>query len=418
MRKGADGRAEAATAAAAETVARRSYGKLIAILAARSRDVAGAEDALADAFAAALAGWPLTGVPRSPEAWLLTAARRKLIDAARRQRSGDAAGEQLAVLGDLLAVAGEAAALPDRRLGLLFACTHPAIDESARAPLMLQAVLGLDAATIAGAFLASPAAMGKRLVRAKEKIRQAGIPFRVPEADELAGRLDFVLDAIYATFAEGWSDPAGTDVQRRDLTDEALYLARLLAALLPQAAEALGLLALLLHAEARRTARRTAAGDYVPLARQDAALWNQALIDEAEALLHRAGTLGAIGRYQLEAALQSAHVDRVRRRTMNWDAVVRLYNALLLLTGSPVVRLNRALAVAERDGPRTALALVDDLAGDARLAQYQPYWAARADLLARTGAKAASDRAYEVAIGLEKDAAVRRFLEQRRAALG
>lgn len=234
MREGAGGRAEADTAAAAATVARRSYGKLIAILAARSRDVAGADDALADAFAAALAGWPLNGVPRNPEAWLLTAARRKLIDAARRQRSGEAAGEQLAVLGNLLADAGEAATLPDRRLGLLFACTHPAIDEAARAPLMLQAVLGLDAATIAGAFLASPAAMGKRLVRAKETIRQAGIPFRVPEADELAGRLDFVLDAIYATFAEGWADPAGTEVQRRDLTDEALYLARLLAALLPQ----------------------------------------------------------------------------------------------------------------------------------------------------------------------------------------
>ena len=297
----------------ADAVARRSYGKLVAFIAARSRDVAAAEDALADAFAAALADWPERGVPRNPEAWLLTTARRKLIDFQRRRQTAKAAAPELERATELLASApdeeGDDMQIPDQRLALMFACTHPAIDASVRAPLILQTVLGFDAAMIASAFLASPAAMGQRLVRAKTKIKQAGIPLRVPERDELAERLDAVLAAIYAAFAEGWQDPAGTEPARRELAEEALYLGRLVTELLPDEPEAFGLLALMLYADARRHARRTQDGDYVPLAEQDADLWDDALIEEAEALLVRASELRSPGRYQLEAALQSAHVN-------------------------------------------------------------------------------------------------------------
>lgn len=401
----------------ADAVARHSYGKLVAFLAARTRDMAAAEDALSEAFAAALAEWPRNGCPANPEGWLLTVARRKLIDVDRRRSSREAAVGYLQLLAEGLDAATAEADIPDHRLALLFTCAHPAIEAGIRAPLMLQVVLGLDAKTIASAFLTSPEAMGKRLVRAKTKIRQAGIPFRIPERDELADRLGAVLDAIYASFAEGWTDPGGTDVARRDLTAEALFLARLVAGLLPREPEALGLLAFLLHAEARRPARRNTEGAYVPLAEQDPALWDGAMIAEAEELLRRASTLGAIGRYQLEAALQSAHVDRRRTGRANWEAVVHLYDALSALTGSPVVAINRALALAELQGAGAALAALREVAADARLAGYQPYWAARAELLSRTGAHGEAGQAYEIAIGLERDPAVRQFLQRRQAAL-
>jgi predicted RNA polymerase sigma factor len=278
-------------------------------------------------------------------------------------------------------------------------------------------VLGLDAKTIASAFLMSPAAMGKRLGRAKQRIRQAGIPFRIPEREELAGRLDAVLEAIYATFAEGWSDPGGTDLARRELTGEALFLARLVVELIPEEAEALGLLALMLHAEARRRARRNADGEYVQLAKQDSKLWDWQMIGEAEDLLRRASGLGSIGRYQLEAALQSAHVERCRTGQDNWLEVVQLYDALVEVAGSPVVAINRALAIAEVRGATDGLAAMPEACGDSRLTEYQPYWAARAELLAKTGAHGEARRAYEIAIGLERDASVRRFLQQRQAAL-
>jgi RNA polymerase sigma-70 factor (ECF subfamily) len=401
----------------ADAVARGSYGKLVAFLAARTRDVAAAEDALSEAFASALSDWPRRGCPSNPEAWLLTVARRKMVDVARRRSTGEAATGQLQVIAEGLEAAAAGAEIPDRRLALMFTCAHPAIEKGVRAPLMLQVVVGLDAKTIASAFLMSPAAMGKRLGRAKNKIREAGVPFRIPEREELPGRLDTVLDAIYAAFAEGWTDPGGTDVARRDLTEEALFLARLVAELLPEAPEALGLLALMLHAEARRRARRNGDGDYVPLADQDPALWDWRMIEEAEALLRRAGTLGSIGRYQLEGALQSAHVHRRRTGHANWGEVAQLYDALSALTGSPVVAINRALAIAELQGARSALEALDGVAADERLAEYQPYWATRAELLARTGAHGEARRAYEIAIGLERDPAVRRFLQRRRSAL-
>ncbi len=398
-------------------MARRSYGKLVAFLAARTRDVAAAEDALSEAFAAALADWPTSGCPSNPEGWLLTVARRKLIDVARKRNRADLVAGELQILTESFDAASVEAEIPDRRLALMFACAHPAIEVGIRAPLMLQTVLGLDAKTIASAFLVSPTTMGKRLVRAKDKIRQAGIPFRIPEREELSERLDTVLDAIYAAFSEGWTSPGGTDPSHRDLTDEALFLARLLCELLPDAPEGLGLFALMLHAEARRGARRNEAGEYVPLAEQNTEHWDWRMIQDAESLLRRAGGIGSPGRYQLEAALQSAHTFRRHSGQSNWASVTQLYNALFAMTGSPVVQVNRALAVAETHGAAAGLALIEQLAADVRLVDYQPYWAARAELLARAGSHAESRSAYDIAIGLERDPAVRRFLQRRQSAL-
>ncbi|MEM5450746.1 RNA polymerase sigma factor [Paraburkholderia guartelaensis] len=408
--------ADAAAHPIAEAVARRSYGKLVALLAMRTRDVAAAEDALADAFAAALTDWPEQGCPASPEAWLLTVARRRAIDGARHRHVGDAVVNQLAILAEEIDEC-EPGALPDRRLALLFACTHPALEAAIRTPLMLQVVLGLEAKTIASAFLMSPAAMSKRLVRAKTKIREAGIPFSVPEREELPGRLDSVLEAVYAVYAEGWTDPVGGDTERRDLADEALYLAQLLVELLPEEPETLGLLALMLFAQARRDARRDAAGDYVPLSAQDPATWNAPMIDAANVLLRRANALNSIGRFQLEAALQSAHVHRCRSHCPNWDEIVQLYDGLLAIAASPVIAVNRALALAERDGPQAALDALAPYADDPRLTDYQPYWAARANLLSRAGATTEALDAYDLAIGLERDPAVRRFLQRKKLEL-
>jgi RNA polymerase sigma-70 factor (ECF subfamily) len=411
-------RGDASAREAAEAVARRSYGKLVALLASRTRDVAGAEDALAEAFASALVDWPKNGVPRTPEAWLLTVARRRLIDATRRRQSAEDGARHVKLMAEELeaAAAGESD-VPDERLALMFACAHPALDPAIRAPLILQTILGFDAAAIGSAFLVSPATMSQRLVRAKHKIRAAGIPLQVPEGAGLAERLPPVLEAIYAAFAEGWSDPAGSDERRRNLADEGIWLGRLVASLLRDEPEALGLLSLMLHAQARRRARRDEQGEYVPLPEQDPERWDAALIDEADALLARASALPGAGRYQLEAAVQSAHAVRRKSGCSDWDAISRIYDALLAMTGSPVVAVNRAVAIAETRGPAAGLEALASLAGDRRLAEYQPYWAARAGLLARTGQADAADEAYERAIGLERDPAVRRFLSRRRAEL-
>lgn len=413
MRQGGDD-----ARAVAEAAARHGYGKLVAFLAARTGDVAGAEDALSDAFAAALVEWPASGIPAKPEAWLSVVARRKLVDSGRRRQHRDAVAPALCLIVEELEAANSAADIPDDRLRLMFACAHPAIDARIRAPLMLQAILGFDAAAIASAFLIAPAAMGQRLVRAKSKIREAGIPFRVPDPSELHERLDAVLAAIYAVFAEGWSDPAGAEARQRGLAEEGIWLGRLVVSLLPDEPEALGLLALMLHSEARRGARRDAEGNYVPLAEQDVSRWDAALNDEAEALLLRAGAMGSLGRYQIEAAVQSAHIARRRTGRTDWVAIERLYDSLLAITGSPVVAVNRAVAIAANRGPEAGLAALDDVAGNPQLADYQSYWAARAELLAQTGAIGAAKIAYGKAIGLESDPAVRRFLQRRCAALG
>jgi RNA polymerase sigma-70 factor (ECF subfamily) len=403
----------------AEAVARRSYGKLVALLAASSRDVAAAEDALADAFAEALANWPTHGVPDNPEGWLLAVARRKSIDAVRRRQTADRAEGHIRLVAEEMEMTAslEDVEIPDRRLALMFACAHPAIDPAIRAPLILQTILGLDAAAIASAFLVAPATMGQRLSRAKAKIGAAGIPFRVPEQLELAARLDAVLAAIYAAFTEGWSDPAGGDNRAGNLAGEAIWLGRLIAALLPDEPEALGLLALMLHAEARRQARRDDAGRYVPLAEQDTALWSSAMIEEAEALLRSASAMERPGRYQLEAAVQSAHAARRRGGRTDWDAIALLYAALFDLTGSPVVAVNRAVALGEAEGPEAGLAALPAPDAHARLPDYQPYWAARAELLARNGRPEEAAGSYDRAIGLEADPAVRSFLQDRRRRL-
>jgi len=425
--------------AAAEAVAVRSRGKLVAYLASRFGDVAAAEDALSEAFAAALTAWPEKGCPDNPEAWLLTAARRKLIDHLRRNRESSSDDEPEQLADAMIAAADDG--FPDRRLALLFACAHPAIDPAIRAPLMLQVVLGLEATQIASAFLVSPAAMAQRLVRAKAKIREAGIPFRIPEPEELRDRLESVLDSIYAGFAEGWADATGTDPARRELAGEAIFLGRLLTQLLPDEPEAWGLLALMLYAEARRPARRTAGGEFVPLRSQDKTLWDWAMIEEAEAALDSASRPSnhssnhytshstnqsanralsraksramRIGRYQLEAAIQSAHVEGARTGSVSWAAVVTLYDALAQLTSSPVAFINRALAVAELEGPQAGLAALETAGVDQRVESYQPYWAARANLLGRTGSTDAARHAYQIAIGLESDPAVREYLLRR-----
>lgn len=395
---------------AAEAVALRSRGKLIAYLAARFGDVASAEDAMSEAFTSALTVWPKQGCPDNPEGWLLTAARRKLIDQIRRNRESSSEDE-LEQLADAM-IADAEDTFPDRRLALLFACSHPAIDPAVRAPLMLQVVLGLDAAQIASAFLVSPAAMAQRMVRAKTKIREAGIPFRIPEHNELPDRLESVLDSIYAGFAEGWMDATGADPARRELAGEAIFLGRMLTQLLPDEPEAWGLLALMLYAEARKQARRTAEGEFIPLSGQNKMLWDWELIKEAEAALHHASRCKRIGRYQLEAAIQSAHVEGARTGSVSWASVVSLYDALAQLTSSPVALVNRALAVAELSGPEAGLAAVVVADADRRLESYQPYWAAQANLLSRTRSYDAARHAYQVAIGLEQDPAVREYLRR------
>ncbi len=402
--------------AAAERAARESYGRLVASVAKRTGDVAEAEDALSEAFAAALKDWPRTGAPENPEAWLLTVARRKAADAGRKRRTGAEAEPRLLLMTQELEAVNTAREIPDERLALMFACAHPAIEESVRAPLILQTVLGFDAGAIASAFLVSPAAMGQRLVRAKSKIKQAGVPFRLPDRADMGERLEAVAGAVYAAFAEGWTDPEGADTRRRNLAEEAIWLGRVLAHLLPDEPEALGLLALMLHADARRAARRDTNGGYVPLADQDTARWDTAMVDEAETLIRRASAMRRPGRYQLEAAVQSAHAVRRLTGRADWPAIVTLYEALYVLTASPVVALNRAVALAEVEGPGAALRELDALESAAFTA-YQPYWAARAALLARAGWPDDAATAYDRAIGLETDDAVRRFLLAKRDAL-
>lgn len=396
----------------AERVARESYGKLVAYLAAASRDVAAAEDALADAFAAALGTWAKRGVPANPEGWLYAAAKRRLIDAARHRAVVlDAEPRVAAAVEEIEDAMREDADIPDRRLGLLFACAHPVIDPGVRTALMLQTVLGFNADRIAAAFMVEPQAMGQRLVRAKRKIRDAGVSFEIPSPDEWPARIGPVLDAIYAAYAEGWRDVDGSEGAHRLFAEEAIWLGRVLVAQAPQDAEALGLLALMLHLEARRSARRSADGAYVSLKDQDVSLWDEALILDAETLLFRAVGLRMIGRFQLEAAIQSAHAARRRSGVTDWRAVVGLYDALAALTDSPVVHLNRAAALAEAGDPEGALNVCEALV--ATLGDYQPWWALRAHLLGLVGRDDEARVAYAEAIAREDDSAVIRFLKEK-----
>lgn len=400
---------------AVEQVARDSYGRLVAFLAARSQDVAAAEDALGDAFQAALKTWPQSGVPEKPEAWLLAAARRRLIDSARHARvQANARPALIALADEAKNLAGTDIMFPDERLKLLFICAHPAIDAAARTPLMLQTVLGLDAARIGSAFLVQPSAMGQRLTRAKRKIRDAGIAFQLPEADELPPRLDAVLDAIYAAYGSGWDDVAGADSRRKGLAVEAISLGRLLLRLKPGEPEVHGLLALMLHYEARRDARRTVSGNYVPLSEQDVTRWSRPMIEEADTLLAAAEQLGRVGRFQLEAAIQSVHARRALTGRTDWEVVTLLYEGLVRLAPTIGSLVGRAAAVAEARGAAVGWALLEAIPGEA-IKSYQPYWAVAAHLLKRLERFEEASAAYDRAIGLCEDPAMREFLGQRAA---
>ncbi|WP_062478470.1 RNA polymerase sigma factor [Variovorax boronicumulans] len=395
---------------AAERAARESYGRLLAILSARTHDIAASEDALADAFARALERWPADGVPVQPDAWLLSVARHRKLDAWRHSRVQDDATQTLLLLaGEMDEADPDAATVPDERLRLLFVCAHPAIDAAARAPLMLQTVLGLDAARMAGAFLTSPSALGQRLVRAKARIRAAGIPFEYPQARDLPHRLRDVLDGIYAAYGTGWDDVDGADALPRGLTTEAIDLGRILCRLLPAEPEPLGLLALMLFCEARTTARRTEAGAYVPLDQQDITRWDHALLAEAEHHLRIASAMQSLGPYQLEAAIQSAHCERRAGAPVPPEVLVSLYEGLLALRPSIGAQVSLACALANARGPEIGLRALDAIPSD-EVASYQPFWAARAHLLAAGGARVAARQAYDRAIGLSSNGAVRAYL--------
>jgi RNA polymerase sigma-70 factor (ECF subfamily) len=398
--------------AAAERAARESYGRLLAFLSARSRDVAAVEDALADAFRNALDTWPELGVPREPEAWLLTAARRRLIDQRRHERVRDQAASALFLAAqEAQERASEGAEFPDERLKLLFICAHPAIDAGARTPLMLQTVLGLDAARIASAFLVRPSAMGQRLSRAKAKIRDAQIPFQVPEAKQLPARLDAVLAAIYAAYGRGWDDIAGLDPRATGLAKEAIQLGRMLVQLAPCEPEVLGLLALMLHCEARHAARRDANGAYVPLMQQDTSRWSVSAIEEAERLLRQAWAAGQVGRFQLEAAIQSAHASGARTGRTDWESIALLYEGLVMLSPTIGALVGRAAAVGEARGAQAGFRVLQAIPR-AEVANYQPYWAVAAHLLERQGQNEQAAEALELAIGLCEDPGMREFLRR------
>src|SRR6516164_2786604 len=394
-----------------ERVARESYGRLVAYLVSHTRDVASAEDAFGNALVSALKHWPRDGVPQNPEAWLLKAARHSLIDAIRHQRVVLESEPTLKFLTEQ-SESTLSTEFPDERLKLLFVCAHPAIDPAMHTPLMLQTILGVDAARIAQAFLIAPKTMGQRLFRAKTKIRSGGIPFEIPQECDLPERLDAVLEAIYAAFGIGWDDMVGADQRGRDLAEEAIWLARVLLQLLPGEAEIQGLLALMLHCEGRRPARRGPEGRYIPLSEQDPKQWSLPLIEEAERHLAEAFKHGRSGKFQLEAAIQSVHAERAHTGRTAWAAIALFYEQLVRISPALGTRAGYAAAVAEARGPEAGLAVLDTIDLE-EISSFQPYWAVRAHLLQRLGKTSEASDAYDRAIGLAEDPAVRKFLLQK-----
>lgn len=371
--------------------------------------MASAEDALSEAFFAALRIWPERGVPSHPEAWLLAAAKRRLIDLRRREDTRVRSEEVLIQAMNLAQEEVDAGHdFPDERLKLLFICGHPAIDASIRTPLMLQTVLGMNADCIASAFLASPAAMGQRLVRAKAKIRDARIPFQVPSLEEIPERLAFVLNAIYAAFNASFG-LAGQEAGHEGFAKEAIYLSRMLLELAPKEPEVSGLLSLMLFVHSRERARRTPDGTFVPLNRQDAGKWSVPLIQEAETLLREASSLGRPGRFQIEAAIQSVHAQRAFIGRTHWFMIEGFYRILRVYTDAVGARIGHAVAIAQVRGPEEGLAELDAIP-EHLVVNHQPYWVARGHLQRRLGNSALSTRAYQRAVGLTEDPAVRNFL--------
>ena len=397
---------------AVESVARESYGRLVAFLSARTRDVAGAEDALADALIAALTTWSRDGIPKNPQAWLLTTARNRLTDHARHQQVRAQSAPTLEIIAGEFHESADIDVIPDERLKLLFVCAHPAIDPDMHTPLMLQTVLGLDAVEIGRTFLVSPQAMGQRLVRAKKKIRQTRIAFEIPEANQLPQRLEAVLNAIYAAYGSSWEDAAGADPRSRGLAEEAIWLARVLRDQISDEPEVRGLLALMLHCEARRPARRDA-GRFIPLSEQNPREWITPMIEEAETELAAAAPRLRLGRFQLEAAIQSVHAERARTGFTNWNAIAVFYDQLAQLSPTLGGAVARAAAHAEISGAAAGMALLEAI--DPRsVVSYQPYWAVRAHLLQQLHRTHDAEEAFDRAIGLAEDDAVRSFLLEKK----
>ena len=398
---------------AVDDILHTSYGRLVAFLASITGELAMAEDALSEAMLAALRSWPERGVPDRPESWLITAARRNLVDAARRRSVASRHLPELARLSDDSMLDEPPAVIPDRRLELMFACTHPAIDAGMRSPLMLQTVLGLDAGRIASAFLVAPATMGQRLVRVKKKIAAAAVPFVIPGPGALPERLTGVLDAIYTAYGTGWDGAMTPQHADSGLVEEALRMARVLVELLPDEPEPRGLLGLMLHSHARTAARRSPDGRFVPLDQQDVSRWDAAAMAEAEEHLAVALRLRRLGPYQIHAAIQSVHNRRALSGTTDWPAIRALYDGLITLAPTIGAYVARAAAISRAGGPLAGLHELDDLPAD-RVAAYQPYWVARAEALRQTGDTTGADRAIDIAVGLTTDSAVRQYLLARR----
>ncbi|SEF87236.1 RNA polymerase sigma-70 factor, ECF subfamily [Thermomonospora echinospora] len=410
-----DGRV-AETMTSVEAMFREERGRLLASLVRRFGDLDLAEEVASEAIEAALVHWPVDGVPASPGAWLLTTARRKAVDRLRRDRTYAARLAVLQVEVDRAGPAPPADAdgdLPDERLQLFFTCAHPALPAEDRAALTLRCLAGLTTAEVARAFLVPSATMAQRIVRAKRKIRQARIPFRVPGADELPQRLPGVLQVLYSIFTEGYAASSGPDLQRPGLAEEAARLARILRRLLPAEREVAGLLGLMLLVHARRDARTGPDGGLVLLEDQDRGRWDRAMIEEGRGLVLAALTGGPPGPYGVQAAIAALHDEAADVATTDWPQIVALYDVLLALTPSPVVALNRAAAVAMRDGPEAGLALLDELAGEPRLRGHHPYPAARADLLHRLGRFHEAAAAYREALDLAGTEPERAHLRRR-----
>jgi RNA polymerase sigma-70 factor, ECF subfamily len=391
---------------------REEYGRAVSVLARVFGDIGIAEDAVQDAFTAAAQRWPSAGLPPSPAGWIITTARNRAIDRLRREASRGDLHAQAALLYSPDTPAEEGP-VRDDRLRLIFTCCHPALATGAQVALTLRLLGGLTTAEIARAFLVPEPTMAQRLVRAKGKIRDARIPYRVPHEADLPGRLRAVLAVVYLIFNEGYTASSGERLVRADLCAEAIRLGRLLAELMPDAPEVMGLLALMLLVESRRAARTTAGGDLVLLADQDRGQWDRGLIAEGQAIVRRCLRRDQPGPYQIQAAINAVHSDAPAAAATDWQQILQLYDQLLALTPSPVVALHRAVAVAEVEGPDAALTLVDGL----DLGGYHLFHAIRAHLLRRLGRTAEASMAYEAAIARTDNAAERDFLRRSRRAL-
>lgn len=398
-----------------ERIYREDSRRVFATLARQLGDFDRAEEALHEAFAAAVAQWPVQGIPDNPRAWLVSTGRFKWIDAIRRKARLDGSLDVVVKRMDEVAQANAARdeiEIEDDRLRLIFTCCHPAIDPAIQVALTLREVCGLTTPEIAAAFLTASATMAQRIVRGKAKIRAAAIPIAIPAADDLPGRLDSVLAVVYLVFNEGYSASSGDAVTKADLSAEAIRLSRLVVELLPDP-EAIGLLALMLLQDSRRAARTSAAGELVLLHEQDRSLWNSNQIREGQELVKRAMSGGRLGPYTLQAAIAAEHAGAETAAATDWPRIVDLYDALFSLTPSPVVELNRAAALAMRDGPAAGLEAIDAILARGELAQYHLAHAARADLLRRLGRTEAARDAYIQALSLTNQGPERRFLQQR-----